>query len=53
VIQSEDEVLIILEAMKTEIPIRAGEDNVGKTIKRLTVKEGAMVRPGDVMVVLD
>jgi urea carboxylase len=53
VIQSHDEVLIILEAMKTEIPIRAGEDNVGKTIKHIAVKEGGMVRPGDIVVILD
>jgi urea carboxylase len=53
VIQSDEDVLIILEAMKTEIPICAGEDNVGKTIKRVIIKEGAMVRPGDALVILD
>ena len=53
VIQSDDTVLIILEAMKTEIPIHAGADNVGKTIKHIAVKEGALVRPGDVVAILD
>jgi biotin carboxyl carrier protein len=53
VIQSDDEVLIILEAMKTEIPICAGEENVGKTIKHIAVKEGAVVQPGDVVAILD
>jgi len=53
VIQSDDDVLIILEAMKTEIPICAGEENVGKTIKHIAVKEGAVVQPGDVVAILD
>jgi biotin carboxyl carrier protein len=53
VIQSDEDVLIILEAMKTEIPICAGEDNVGKTIKRVVIKEGAMVRPGDALIILN
>ncbi|KAF8063623.1 allophanate hydrolase subunit 2-domain-containing protein [Lyophyllum atratum] len=54
VIQAADDVLLILEAMKMEIPIRGGERNVGKTIKQLGkgVAEGASVSPGDVLFVL-
>jgi len=52
VISSASDILLILEAMKTEIPVTAGEDNVGKKVCRLgkDVKEGASVRPGDVLV---
>ena len=48
------DVLLILEAMKTEIPVTAGEENIGRTVCRLEkdVKKGATVRPGDVLVVL-
>ncbi|KAH7886782.1 allophanate hydrolase subunit 2-domain-containing protein [Phlebopus sp. FC_14] len=52
VIQSADEVLIILEAMKTEINVPAGEENVGKSVKGLGkgVREGANVQAGDPLV---
>lgn len=52
IISSASDVLFILEAMKTEIPVKAGGDNVGRTVCRLgkDVKEGAIVRPGDVLV---
>ncbi|KAF8808826.1 hypothetical protein BYT27DRAFT_6537908 [Phlegmacium glaucopus] len=52
VIGSASDVLLILEAMKTEIPVTAGEDYVGKTVCQFgkDVKEGASVRPGDVLV---
>ncbi|KAG2148952.1 allophanate hydrolase subunit 2-domain-containing protein [Suillus clintonianus] len=51
VIQSADEVLIILEAMKTEINILAGEENIGKVVKSLGkgIREGASVQAGDVL----
>ena len=54
VIAFASDVLLILEAMKTEIPITAGEDNVGRIVYRLgkNVKKGATVRPGDVLVIL-
>ncbi|THU91287.1 hypothetical protein K435DRAFT_674379 [Dendrothele bispora CBS 962.96] len=54
VIQSAGDVLLILEAMKTEIPIKAGERNVGKTIVGFGkgVKEGSLVNPGDSLVLL-
>ncbi|KAH7906361.1 allophanate hydrolase subunit 2-domain-containing protein [Hygrophoropsis aurantiaca] len=52
VIQSADDVLIILEAMKTEINIPAGEENIGRTVKGFGrgIKEGASVGAGDVLV---
>ena len=52
IISSASDVLLILEATKTEIQVTAGEDNVGRTVYRLgkEVKEGASVRPGDVLV---
>jgi len=54
-ITSETQVLVILEAMKTEIPITAGESNVGKTVKSFVTgrEEGTSVRPGDALLVLE
>lgn len=55
VIQSADEVLLVLEAMKMEIPVRGGEKSVGRTIKRLGngIVEGVSVSPGDVLILLN
>lgn len=55
VIKSADDVLIILEAMKTEINVRAGEENIGKVVKGLGkgVREGISVQGGDVLVWLE
>ena len=52
VIAFASDVLLILEAMKTEIAVTAGEENVGRTVCQLgkDVKKGATVRPGDVLV---
>ncbi len=47
---AENDVLIILESMKMEIPVIAPEDGVVKEIK---VKPGDIVYDGDVMVVLE
>jgi urea carboxylase len=54
VIPSDDAVVVVLEAMKTEIPILAGEGNSGKKVVRLGrgTKEGGSVVPGEVLVVL-
>ncbi|KAG1748041.1 allophanate hydrolase subunit 2-domain-containing protein [Suillus lakei] len=51
IIQSADGVLVILEAMKTEINILAGEENVGKVVKSLGkgIRDGASVQAGDVL----
>ncbi|OAX34102.1 hypothetical protein K503DRAFT_699315 [Rhizopogon vinicolor AM-OR11-026] len=55
VIQSADDVLVILEAMKTEINVHAGEENIGKVVKSLGkgIKEGVSVQGGDVLVWLE
>ena len=55
IIQSESDVLVILEAMKTEIPVLAGHDNIGKKIQRFGsgIKEGASVVPGETLVILN
>ncbi len=50
VIQAAEQVVVILEAMKTEVNIEAGEENVGLTVKWFA-QEGATVSPGDVRVV--
>ncbi|KAF8152533.1 AHS2-domain-containing protein [Crassisporium funariophilum] len=51
-IQTAGDVLMILEAMKTEIPVTAGDEVIGMTVLGYGkgVKEGASVRPGDVLV---
>ncbi|KAF9466663.1 allophanate hydrolase subunit 2-domain-containing protein [Collybia nuda] len=53
-IKTANDVVIILEAMKTEIPICAGEQNIGRTISKLGkgVAEGAVVHPGDTLLTL-
>ncbi|PCH34617.1 urea amidolyase [Wolfiporia cocos MD-104 SS10] len=54
VISSAGDVVVILEAMKTEINIEAGEENIGRKVMGFGkgVKEGAAVNAGDVLVVL-
>ncbi|KAF8550790.1 AHS2-domain-containing protein [Imleria badia] len=51
-IESADEVMIILEAMKTEINVPVGEENIGKMVKGLGkgIREGANVQGGDPLV---
>ncbi|KAF9229999.1 hypothetical protein BU15DRAFT_84188 [Melanogaster broomeanus] len=51
-IDSADEVMVILEAMKTEINVPAGEENVGRVVKGLGkgIREGASVQAGDALV---
>lgn len=52
-ITSSDEPLLILEAMKTEIPVRPEQSHVGQVVKAFGpgVKEGALVKPGDVLII--
>lgn len=52
---SAEEVLVVLEAMKTEIGVEAGEENVGRTVKAFGsgVRPGALVKAGDVLVVFE
>ncbi|KAJ7500978.1 allophanate hydrolase subunit 2-domain-containing protein [Mycena galericulata] len=54
IIASADTTVAILEAMKTEIPVKAGDVNVGKTVTGLGkgIHESATVRPGDILLVL-
>ena len=47
-VREEDE-LVILEAMKSEIPIEAEDDG---TVAEIRVEEGQAVQQGDVLVVL-
>lgn len=47
---AEGEVLVILESMKTEIPVLAPRSG---TIREISVAEGAGVKEGDVIAVLD
>ncbi|KZT03045.1 urea carboxylase [Laetiporus sulphureus 93-53] len=53
-IRSADQVLLILEAMKTEINVEAEEENVGRVIVTFGkgVREGAHVKTGEVLVYL-
>ncbi|KAL0571378.1 hypothetical protein V5O48_010583 [Marasmius crinis-equi] len=59
VIQSASDVLMVLEAMKTEIPVKAGGKNVGKKIVAFGsgegegIREGGTVRAGEALVLLD
>ena len=55
VITSPDQVVVILEAMKTEINVTAGEENVGLKVVGFAkgVKEGAIVQAGDKLVFFD
>jgi urea carboxylase len=55
VIRSADDVLVILEAMKTEINVHAGEENIGKTVKSFGkgIREGVNVQVGEVLVWLE
>ena len=45
-----DDVLVILESMKMEIPVVA---ETAGTVRSLPAAEGALVREGDVLAVLD
>jgi biotin carboxyl carrier protein len=47
---AEDDVLIVLESMKMEIPVTAP---VAGTVKEITVKENDVVREGQVVAVLE
>ena len=47
-----DQVLLILEAMKTEINVLAGEENVGLKVSGFAkgIREGTTVQAGDKLV---
>jgi len=54
-ISTDSQILIVLEAMKTEIPILAGVEAKGKKIRGFGngIREGASVRPGDTLLILE
>lgn len=45
--------LVILEAMKMEIPVPAGQAHDGLVVKDILLREGALVSPGNVLMVLE
>jgi biotin carboxyl carrier protein len=47
---AEEDIFLILESMKMEIPVTAPR---GGTVKEIRVKEGEVVKEGQVLVVLD
>ena len=51
-IRSADQVVVILEAMKTEISVNAGEENVGLKVTGLGkgIREGKTVQAGERLV---
>lgn len=49
VIASDSQVLFILEAMKTEVPVMSGEGSRGMVVSSLNVKEGHPVQPGGIL----
>ena len=53
-IRSEEDVLVILEAAKTEVNVEAGEEYVGRQVRGFGpgIREGAAVKPGDALVLL-
>ncbi|KAJ3736563.1 urea carboxylase [Lentinula guzmanii] len=55
IIQHEDEILFILEAMKTQIPVKAGKQHVGHVIRALGkgIQEGGQVNVGDDLLFLE
>lgn len=45
--------LVVLEAMKMEIPVAAGEAHDGLVVKEVFAQEGILVSPGTLLVLLD
>lgn len=50
IVKSADQVVVILEAMKTEIPVSAGEENIGLKVSGIVKGEGATVEAGDKLI---
>ena len=55
IVQSAEDVLVIMEAMKTEVSVEAGEDNVGRKVCGFgkDVRPGGLVQAGEVLISLD
>ncbi|KAI0179694.1 AHS2-domain-containing protein [Hypoxylon sp. FL1284] len=45
--------LVVLEAMKMEIPVLAGDAHIGLAVQEVLVDEGTLVSPGTLLVLLD
>ncbi|KAI0028655.1 urea carboxylase [Vararia minispora EC-137] len=52
-VKTAGDVLIILEAMKTEISVTAGQQNVGRKVRGVCVYEGSAVGAGETLVLLE
>jgi urea carboxylase len=54
-IESADDVLLVLDAMKTDIEVVGGEENVGRIVKELSpeICVGKVVSAGDVLVTFE
>ena len=52
VVDKEDVIVAILEAMKLEIPVKTGKDVLGTKIEKLLVKPGDVVEAGKPLVLL-
>ncbi|EJU02057.1 urea amidolyase [Dacryopinax primogenitus] len=53
ILQDADQVVVILEAMKTEIGVTVGDDFVGKKVKAVLVEPGDAVSSGDPLVTVE
>ncbi|KZO93557.1 urea carboxylase [Calocera viscosa TUFC12733] len=53
ILQHADQVVVILEAMKTEIGVTVGDDFVGKKVKEVLVKPGVAVSSGEPLVTVE
>ncbi|KAI0339186.1 urea carboxylase [Trametopsis cervina] len=55
IVQSAEDVLVVLEVMKTEINVEAGEENIGRTVSSYGpgIRIGAVVKPGQVLMMFE
>ncbi|KAI0808367.1 urea carboxylase [Fomes fomentarius] len=54
-IDSAEDILVVLEAAKTEVNVNAGEENIGRVVKGVgrNVVEGSMVQAGEVLITFE
>ncbi len=54
-IESSEDILVVLEAAKTEVNVNAGEENIGRVVKGVgrSVVEGSMVQAGQVLIIFE
>ncbi|KZT52397.1 hypothetical protein CALCODRAFT_441644 [Calocera cornea HHB12733] len=53
ILQDADQVVVILEAMKTEIGVTVGDEFVGKKVKAVLTKPGAAVASGEPLITVE